>query len=88
MEELGLSTINVVVFVVCLIVNGLNSAFPCGKSNKQISDEWKLRFLPDNPAFGIWGIIYTLLLVFTVYQALPESWLHGMGIERNDKLFF
>ena len=28
---------------------------------------------PANYAFGMWGVIYTLLTVFCVYQAIPNE---------------
>jgi len=39
---------------------------------------------PAGWAFAIWGIIYTLLGVFTVYQALPKEKVP----KRNDELIF
>jgi len=40
--------------------------------------------MPAGWAFSIWGIIFSLLGVFTVYQALPTSWVPG----RNNTLIF
>jgi tryptophan-rich sensory protein len=43
-------------------------------------------FLPANYVFGIWGIIYTWLIAFTVYQALPAGRDNAM-IERIAPLY-
>lgn len=45
---------------------------------------WNVKISPAGFAFAIWGIIYTFLLIFVVYQALPSSWVAS----RNDKLIF
>jgi hypothetical protein len=39
---------------------------------------------PDGWAFAIWGIIYSQLGMFVIYQALPASWVPS----RNDELIF
>jgi translocator protein len=38
---------------------------------------------PAGYAFSIWGLIYSLILVFVVYQALPGAW-----VTRNDDMIF
>lgn len=50
----------------------------------EISTSLDIRVMPAGYAFAIWGLIYTLLAVFTVYQALPKS----MATSRNDDLIF
>ena len=42
-------------------------------SLRHITDEWDLPIAPANWAFSIWGLIYTLLAIWTVHQALPNS---------------
>lgn len=39
---------------------------------------------PAGWAFSIWGVIYSLLAGFTVYQAIPGAWISN----RNDDLIF
>jgi hypothetical protein len=53
-------------------------------SLSKISNTWKLEIQLAGWAFAIWGIIYTLLLIFVVYQALPTSVVPG----RDDQLLF
>ena len=78
-----LQILNVVGFVACMVFNGLASSL--NKSSlKQISGQWDLRLQPAGYAFAIWGIIYLLMMIFTVYQALPSTWVPS----RNDQLIF
>lgn len=46
--------------------------------------QWDVRVTPAGFAFAIWGVIYLLLIGFTIYQALPLSWVTS----RNDELIF
>lgn len=46
---------------------------------------------PAGRAFAIWGVIYSLILVFAVYQALPDSWTQQnscLKTARNNELIF
>merc|ERR1711990_636444 len=49
-----------------------------------ISDTYAVGIQPDGITFAIWGVIYSLTTVFTVYQALPGEWVP----DRNDDLIF
>jgi hypothetical protein len=49
-----------------------------------ITDENDLKIAPAGYAFSIWGVIYSLLGVFMIYQALPGDWVP----DRNDKFIF
>lgn len=65
--------VNLVVFVVTVVVNGLAVALPLnGQSTAEISDRFPVLVTPANYVFGIWSLIYTLLLAFSIYQALPS----------------
>lgn len=46
-------------------VNGVNSG--------EVSDFYPSLFTPPGYVFSIWSVIYTLLIVFMVYQALPSQ---------------
>lgn len=50
----------------------------------EVSDEWALRILPAGWAFIIWAVIYSLLAIFTVYQALPDKCAPNRN---NDAIF-
>ena len=45
---------------------------------------WDTRIDLASYAFSIWGIIYSLLGVFAIYQAIPSEWVP----DRNDELIF
>lgn len=44
-----------------------------GRTTAQVSDLYSNPFTPAGYVFAIWGIIYALLLVFVIYQALPKQ---------------
>ena len=65
---------NIVAFAVTLAVNGLaGTTLLNGRTTAQVSDLYSNPFTPAGYVFAIWGIIYTLLGVFVVYQALPKQ---------------
>jgi len=70
-----LQGINVVVFVVIVAVNGLagSTTLLNGRTSGDVSDLYPTLVTPAGYTFSIWGLIYTLLLVFIVYQVLPRN---------------
>ena len=74
MDRRTLQAANVVGFVAVVAVNALANALPLnGVTTAQLSDSYPNLFVPAGYVFGIWGVIYLLLLVFTVYQARPAQ---------------
>jgi hypothetical protein len=74
----------VVTYGTVLWLNGLaGSGALSGESIGVIANRYPSYFLPANYVFGIWSLIYLMLLVFTVYQALPggrgSAVLHRVG---------
>lgn len=67
--------VNVVAFVVMVVVNGLagSTTLLGGVTSADVSDMYPTLITPAGFTFAIWGIIYTLLLLFTVYQFLPKN---------------
>ena len=60
--------------VLTLLVNYLATAgLLNGVTPPEISDALLTRFTPANYAFSIWGIIYTFVIGFAIYQALPSQ---------------
>jgi benzodiazapine receptor len=57
------------------LVNGLagSTTFLGGKSTAEISDANPTLITPAGYVFSIWGIIYILLGIFVVFQALPSQ---------------
>ena len=66
---------NIVAFVATVIMNGLagSSTIVGGKVTAEISDAYPTLITPAGFTFAIWGVIYLLLGVFVVYQALPSQ---------------
>jgi len=66
--------VNTITFFATVVVNGLANALPLnGQTTAQISDRFPVYFTPANYVFSIWGVIYLLLLGFTIYQTLPSQ---------------
>ena len=57
-----------------IVVNVLADALPInGLGTGQISDMFKVYFVPAGYVFSIWGLIYLGLIAFAVFQALPAQ---------------
>ena len=69
-----LMIVNIAALVVVLFVNFLSNALPLnGRTAGEISDALPSYFTPAGYTFSIWALIYTALLGFIVYQALPAQ---------------
>jgi len=65
---------NVLAYIAVIVVNGLANALPLnGQTTGEISDRFQVYFVPAAYVFSIWGLIYLLLLGFTIYQTLPAQ---------------
>jgi benzodiazapine receptor len=74
--------VNVLTYGAVLWVNGLaGSGALSGDSIGAIANRYQSYFLPADYVFGIWALIYSWLLVFTVYQALPPN--RGIALVRR-----
>jgi hypothetical protein len=64
---------NIVIFVITVIINVLAGSTEVigGKSTAAISNANFSLVTPAGYVFAIWGVIYLLLGIFVVYQALP-----------------
>jgi hypothetical protein len=64
----------ILTYVGMVFVNTLANVLPInGVTTGEISDSFPVLFTPAGYVFSIWGVIYILLLGFTVYQALPAQ---------------
>src|SRR5512141_620595 len=64
----------IVTVLATLVVNVLANALPLnGLNTGQISDRFKVYFVPAGYVFSIWGLIYLGLIAFAVFQALPSQ---------------
>lgn len=61
--------LNLLGFIGVIVVNTLANALPInGITTGQLSDLYPNLFVPAGLTFAIWGLIYLLLAVFSVYQ--------------------
>ncbi|MCD4714021.1 MAG: tryptophan-rich sensory protein [Clostridiales bacterium] len=61
-------------FVLMIMMNALANILPInGVGTGQVSDAYGNLFAPAGITFAIWGVIYLLLGVFTVYQFKKDS---------------
>jgi len=66
--------VNIAAFILVVVVNALANVIPLGgNTTAEVSDAYPTLLTPAGYVFSIWGIIYALLLVFTVYQAYPAQ---------------
>jgi len=67
--------ISVVISIMAtLVVNTLANTLPInGQNTGQISDKFKVYFVPAGYVFAIWGLIYVGLIAYAIFQALPSQ---------------
>jgi translocator protein len=64
----------VVSTVYALVANGAANSIPLnGRNTGEISDSFKVLFVPAGYVFSIWGLIYIGLIAYTFYQLLPSQ---------------
>jgi hypothetical protein len=70
-----LRQITVIVTVIATItINVLANALPFnGLNTGEISDRFKVYFVPAGYVFAIWGLIYLGLIAYAIFQALPSQ---------------
>jgi hypothetical protein len=67
-------TANLLSVILALAVNILAATLPLNnQTTAQISDRFKVYFVPAGYVFAIWGIIYIGWIAFTIYQFLPAQ---------------
>ncbi len=65
-----LQVLNIIGYLLMVGMNYLAVSLPLnGKTTGELSDKYANLFVPAGATFSIWGVIYLLLLIFTVYQA-------------------
>ncbi len=78
---------NFLSLILTLIMNGLANALPInGKTTGELSDLYPNLFVPAGYVFSIWGVIYLFLIVFAVFQYLPEY--RDKGYLKEISIFF
>jgi hypothetical protein len=66
---------NIAALVFTVLANGLagSTTIIGGRNTAQVSDAYPTLITPAGYVFAIWGVIYVLLGVFVVFQALPSQ---------------
>ena len=82
-SQLKFKILNIVAFVVAMVLNSTAQRFSPYTLN-EISTTRSTSIGVAGYALGIWVLIYFLIAVFIVYQALPSSSVE----KRNDKLIY
>jgi tryptophan-rich sensory protein len=69
-----ISLSNVIATIFTIAINSLSNTSILGVKNVgEISDAYPTFFTPAGYVFAIWGVIYALLLVFSIYQIFPKQ---------------
>jgi len=75
--------VNVISFILCMALNATSQSFAVTHLGA-IGDELDIKFQVKGWALVIWAPIYACVGTFTVYQALPSSWVKT----RNNDLIY
>jgi hypothetical protein len=78
---LWLRLLNVLGFALTIVLNALANALPInGRTTGELSARYPNLFVPAGLTFSIWGPIYLLLAVFTVYQLVMAARAQAIGV--------
>ncbi len=73
-NKISLKITNLIFLLLTIFVNFLANYLPInGLSSGEVSDLYKNPFTPAGFTFSIWGVIYTLLLIFIIYQFIGKG---------------
>jgi hypothetical protein len=84
--------INLILFAGMIVMNYLATALPLNhKTTGELSDSFPNLFVPAGITFSIWGIIYLLLIIYSIIQFTGSnqtvifsiSWLFGLSCILN-----
>ncbi len=80
-----LQIVNVIAVIAAIVFNALVNIIPVNNiTTGEVSDAFPNLFTPPGYVFAIWGIIYTLAIIFMIYQVRlnqrEESYLQQIGI--------
>jgi hypothetical protein len=89
LSKIILAVFNLIGFSATVFINGLANALPInGKNTGAISDSLPNLFAPAGFIFSIWGLIYIMLLVFSIYQLITVFIKDEKQSEFHDKISF
>ncbi len=68
-DNLSLKLTVAISYIIMILVNALANIIPInGVTSGEVSDFYGNLFAPAGVTFSIWGVIYFLLLLYTIYQ--------------------
>lgn len=74
MKDIVRQSMVVLSVIITITINALANILPInGLNTGQISDGFKVYFVPAGYVFSIWGIIYLGLIALAIYQVLPAN---------------
>lgn len=69
MKEKVLKAASGISIIIMIVINLLSNIVPFnGVNTAQVSDSYKVFFVPAGYVFSIWGLIYVLLIIFAISQ--------------------
>lgn len=79
-------------FIAMVVINGLANLLPInGINTGAVSDSYPNLFAPSGFTFSIWGVIYSLLILYTIYQlgviSIKKPTLKTEKIDEINKYF-
>jgi hypothetical protein len=64
----------VLITIITITINALANILPLnGQNTGEISDRFKVLFVPAGYVFSIWGVIYIGMIAYAIFQALPSQ---------------
>lgn len=81
----NISIFATITYIIMISVNALANILPInGQTTGEVSDSYSNLFAPAAYTFSIWGLIYILLGLFTIYQL---GFFRKNEIEEKEKMF-
>lgn len=78
---------NLAGYIITVFVNFLANALPInGVTTGELSDSYPNLFVPAGLTFSIWGVIYVLLFIFSIYQIRDNVKKEKIEMEYLDKI--
>ncbi len=76
--------LNLLTFLGVIAVNALANILPInGKTTGDVSAMYENYFTPAGFTFTIWGLIYTTLLLFVIFQLMNRTSNHGTSLDAS-----
>jgi translocator protein len=73
-RDLARQASNIIALIATVVFNWASQAFELnGNTNQALANRYDILYFPADWAFAIWGVIYTLLIAWVIYQALPSQ---------------